>query len=157
MKNKIKAAARGGEGCRSLRADLWDSPSEKMVLGEKKSIREVSEGAAGSWGGTGWEKRSGARVFYLNLLSTAAAWTRAGLEKLTYAQESGKRRRSLCDRARGFDGQWASEPASNREWAHVNPEPVFPSQGQNPRSTAATLSLTSRRLTSGLRSHGGRP
>lgn len=32
LKNKIRAAARGGEGWRSLCADLWDSPSGKMVF-----------------------------------------------------------------------------------------------------------------------------
>lgn len=45
LKNKIKAAGRGGEGCRALRADLWDSPGGKMVLeNKKKRIREVQGG-----------------------------------------------------------------------------------------------------------------
>jgi len=40
-------------GCRSLGADLWDSPGGKMVLGQKKHQRGVGtclEGAAGGWG-----------------------------------------------------------------------------------------------------------
>lgn len=52
MKNKINAAARGGEGCKPLCADLRDSPRGKHGAGEKNigEVREVSEGAAGGWG-----------------------------------------------------------------------------------------------------------
>lgn len=106
----------------------WENGAGKQKASER--CREVSEGAAGGCGAPGGTRDQVGELF----IRTCFLLQLPGLvlDRKSSFMLSGKCRRSLCDRARGFGRKWASERVSNREWVHLNREPVFPSQGQNP-------------------------